>query len=247
MDKVLYLAANGANEIMRAQANNANNLANANTVGFREDFSFAKAAQVTGTGYQSRAYSVTEGHGANLSPGSMLTTGRELDVAIRGEGWLAVQGMDGTEAFTRAGDLRVTPAGLLTTAAGHPVIGNNGGPITIPPADKIEIGADGTVSVRPRGQEPTTLVIVDRIKMVNPDPTAIGKGMDGLFRMKDGSVIEPDAGVQIISGVLESSNVNVVESMVTMMELARKFELQIKVMENINKIDESSQQIMKFS
>jgi len=246
MDKVLYIAASGANEMMLAQAVNANNLANANTVGFRGDKTFYQALQISGEGHSSRAYVGTRGEGADFSPGSLMTTGRDLDVAIQGEGWFAVQGVDGGEAFTRAGDLRVTPAGLLTNAAGHPVIGNSGGPITLPPYGKIEIGGDGTISLIPTGQEATTLAVIDRIKMVKPDDGLLVKGMDGLFRTRDGTDVAPDAGVQLIAGTLEGSNVNVIESMVKTMELARRFELQIKVMEQAKSLDESSATIMKL-
>jgi len=246
MDKVLYIATSGAKELMLAQVNNANNLANANTVGFRGDQTFYQALQLSGEGHSSRAYVGTRGEGANFSPGNMMTTGRDLDVAIQGEGWFSVQGADGTEAYTRAGDLRVTPTGMLVNAAGHPFIGNGGGPITLPPSAKIEIGGDGTISVIPSGQDATTLTVVDRIKMVKPDNNLIGKGADGLFRTKDGAEVAAEAGVRLVSGALESSNVNVIESMVKSMELARRFELQVKVMEQAKILDESSASIMKM-
>lgn len=247
MDKVLYVASSGAKELLLAQTVNANNLANANTIGFREDHAFFKALQLSGEGHSSRAYTGAQGQGADLSPGTLITTSRDLDVAIRGEGWIAVQGVDGTEAYTRAGDLQVTPAGLLLNAAGHPIIGNNAGPITLPPHEKIEIGADGTISVIPRGQEATTLAVIDRIKLVKPENNNLEKGIDGLFRLKDGTLPASDAKVRLVSGTLESSNVNVVESMVRTMELARNFELQIKMMEHAKSLDESSATIMKMS
>jgi len=247
MDKVLYIASSGAKQLMLAQAINANNLANANTVGFHQDLSFDEALQVAGPGHDSRAYVGAQGRGTDFTPGSLMPTGRDLDVAVRGEGWIAVQGVDGVEAYTRAGDLRVTPAGLLTNGAGHAVIGNNAGPITLPPFEKIEIGGDGTISIIPRGQEATTLTVVDRIKLVKPDNTQLQKGTDGLFRSKDGTGVASNAGVRLVSGTLESSNVNVVESMVKTMELARKFEMQVKVMEEAKKLDESSTSLMKLA
>lgn len=246
MDKVLYIASSGAKELMLAQALNANNLANANTVGFREDQAFYRALQMSGEGHDSRAYVGMQGEGADFSPGPLMPTGRDLDVAIRGEGWIAVQGVDGEEAYTRAGDLRVSPTGLLTNAAGHPVIGNNAGPITLPPFEKIEIGGDGTISVIPRGQEAATLAVVDRIKLVKPADNQLEKGVDGLFRQKNGMEVASDAGVRLISGTLEASNVNVVESMVRTMELARRFELQVKIMEQAKSLDESSATLMKM-
>ncbi len=247
MDKVLYLASSAGKEIMFAQTQNANNLANANTVGFKEDLAYAKSLPVFGPGLDSRVYAITEGKGSDVTAGSLMTTGNELDVAINGRGWFAVQGQDGTEGYTRAGNLSVTPSGMLTTAAGHPVFGNSGSPITIPPYEKLEIGTDGTITIRPIGQTPATLAVVDRIKMVQPDETKISKSEDGLFRMNDGTTAVADARVSMASGVLETSNVNVVASMVSMMELAKKFEMQIKVMEKANELDTASQQIMKLS
>ncbi len=247
MDRFLYIASGGAADMMRAQAVNANNLANANTVGFRQDLAVAQALQLHGPGYSSRAFVESQGMGSNLAPGAVMSTGRELDVAIQGEGWLAVQAVDGTEAYTRAGNLRVSPAGLLTNAAGHPVIGNSGGPITLPPFSKIEIGGDGTISLVPQGQSAATMAVIDRIKMVNPDPSQIQKSNDGLFRSKDGVELAGDGATRLISGALESSNVNVVESMIKTMELARRFEMQIKVMEQAKELDAASAQLMKLS
>ena len=247
MDKLLYLASSSGKEIMRAQAINSNNLANANTTGFRQDFAFARSLAVQGAGADSRVYSQTRGQASDMSAGVVKTTGRELDMAIRGDGWFAVQGDDGTEGYTRAGDLRITPGGMLTTGAGLPVLGNEGGPIVIPPADKIELGTDGTISILPRGQDPNTMVVVDRIKMVNPDMTQMKKGNDGLFRMANGEPVAPDAGVQLISGALETSNVNPVDSMLKMMELGRKFELQVKMMEKANEMDNASMALMRMS
>lgn len=247
MDKVLYLASSAGKEIMFAQTLNANNLANANTTGFKEDLAYAKSLPVYGPGHDSRVYAITEGKGSDVTTGSLMTTGRDLDVAISGKGWIAVQGQDGNEGYTRAGDLRLTAAGMLTTAAGHPVIGNSGGPITIPPYEKLDIGADGTITIRPSGQSAAALAVVDRIKMVQPDETTIQKGEDGLFRTSDGVPAVADARVRLSSGVLESSNVNVVASMVSMMELARKYEMQVKVMDKANELDSASQQIMKLS
>ena len=246
MDRVLYLAGVAGKEVMLAQARNANNLANANTPGFKEDIAYAQSLQVYGTGHDSRTYTFTKGTGADFSPGPVLTTGRDLDVSINGQGWFAVQGGDGTEAYTRAGDLRLSPAGLLTTGAGDPVIGNNAGPITIPPHDKLEIGADGTISIIPKGQAPNTMAVIDRIKLVKPEVTEMEKGGDGLFRMKEGIDADADGAVRIVSGTLESSNVNVVESMVTMMELSKKYQMQVKVMETANEMSGASQQLLKL-
>lgn len=246
MDKMLYLAGVSGREVMRAQAVNANNLANANTTGFRQDLVLAESEPVYGPGHPTRVYNESKGLGSDFSPGALMTTGHDLDVAIRGQGWFAVQAPDGNEAYTRAGDLRVNAAGLLTNGAGHPVMGNNGGPIALPPFEKASIGIDGTITIRPIGQDATTLAVVDRIKMVNPEER-LHKGEDGLFRMPNDAVAPADASAQLVSGTLESSNVNVVEAMVNMMALARKFELQVKMMDQAKTNDASSANLMRMS
>ena len=253
MDRMLYVAMSGAKQIMLAQAVNNNNLANVSTSGFRADLDAFRSMPVFGPGYPSRVYTVTENPGTDMSIGSLTTTGRELDVAVNGQGWITVQAPDGSEAYTRAGDLRVSINGQLETGAGHPVLGN-GGPIAIPPFEKIEIGADGTISVLPIGQAPNSLAVVDRIKLVNPLPRDMEKRVDGLMRVK-GSInqingqggVSSDASVQLASGVLESSNVNAVEAMVKMIELSRHYETQIKMMRIAQDNDVAATQMMRMS
>lgn len=246
MDRALYIASGGSKEIMMAQAINAHNLANANTVGFKKDLAFAMSQPLYGPGHASRVYALEEGLNSDFSPGSMMSTGNELDVAIKGEGWIAVQAEDGEESYTRAGDLRITATGMLTTGAGHPVIGNNAGPIVLPPFEKLEIGADGTITIRPQGQDAATLVVADRIKLVKPPFSELNKREDGLFRLRDGTISPADGSVSLVSGELEGSNVNVVDSMVNMMELARKYEMQIKVIDTASKNDSASAQMMSL-
>lgn len=246
MDKMLYIAASGARQILKAQAVNSQNLANASTTGFQADLAAMKSMPVYGYGHPTRVFAATEGYGVDARKGAVQSTGRELDVALSGDGWLAVQANDGTEAYTRAGDLRISPSGMLETGAGHPVMGD-GGPILVPDAEKIEIGDDGTVSVLPRGQDPSTLAAVGRIKVVNPSPDRMTKGEDGLLRMKDGSVPEAVSDVTLVSGALESSNVNLVKSMTNMIELARKFEAYIKLLDTTRDLDTASSEVMKIS
>src|SRR5262249_5606818 len=154
----------------------------------------------------------------------LLSTGRDLDIAVNGKGWIAVQGPDGKEAYTRAGDLQVDATGQLLTATGRPVLGDSG-PINVPPYISIFFARDGSIPVEAQGAAPDTAATVARIKLVNPPDAALQRGDDGLFRMKNGSEAEPDAAVQIGSGVLESSNVNTAAAMVNMIELARQFEM----------------------
>ena len=244
MDRMLYVAMSGAKQIMLAQAVNNNNLANVSTAGFRADLDAFRSMPVFGPGYPSRVYTMTERPGTDMSAGALTTTGRELDIAVNGQGWIAVQAPDGSEAYTRAGDLRVSVNGQLETGAGHPVMGN-GGSIAVPPFEKIEIGADGTISILPIGQAPSALAVVDRIKLVNPLQRDMEKGVDGLMRVK-GSDAAPDATVSLAGGVLESSNVNAVEAMVKMIELSRHYETQIKMMRAAQENDAASAQLMRM-
>ena len=243
MDRLLYVAMSGARETMQAQTVNTQNLANASTTGFRADLQSFQSLPVNGPGYASRVYGMATDQGIDTSPGSVMGTGRELDVAINGDGWIAVQGPDGNEAYTRAGDLRVDSLGLLRTGAGRPVMGN-GAPIAIPPAEKIQIAGDGTISIRPLGQN--TLAVVDRIKLVNPPSAQLQKGADGLVHLKGGDAAEADASVQLQVGALESSNVNTVEAMVNLIQLARQYETQVKMMANAEENDRASAQLMRM-
>lgn len=245
MDRLLYVAMSGARETMHAQAVNTQNLANASTTGFRADLQSFRSLPVNGPGYASRVYGVAADQGIDISPGSAMGTGRELDIAINGDGWMAVQGPDGNEAYTRAGDLRVDSLGLLRTGTGHPVMGN-GSPIAIPPYEKIEIAADGTISIRPLGQGANTLAVVDRIKLVNPPAGDLLKGSDSLIHLKEGVTAEADASVQIQVGALESSNVNTVEAMVNLIQLARQYETQVKMMKNSEENDRASAQLLRM-
>jgi len=246
MDRMLYIAMTGAREIMRSQAVNTNNLANASTTGFRADLETAVSLPLYGPGQASRVYGVAEGNGLELAPGALQRTGNELDVAVKGEGWIAVQAPDGGEAYTRAGDLHVDSYGVLTTGAGHPVLGD-GGPIAIPPYGKLEIGADGTISVQPLGQGVNALAVVDRIKLVKLPPAQVAKGDDGLVRLRGGGRVEPDASVTLVAGALEASNVNAVESMVRLIELARQYEGQVKMMKTAEDNDRAAAELLRMS
>ena len=228
MDEMIYLAMTGARQTEYAQTINSNNLANVSTAGFRADLHSFTSVPIDGPGVDARINAVVESYGTDLTQGPINNTGRPLDIAIRGDGFLAVQAPDGSEAYTRAGDLRVEAGGLLMTGAGHLVVGD-GGPVAIPPNSSLLIGGDGTISIQPLGQGPETLAIVDRIKLVRPDIGSLEKGEDGLLHMKDGSEADADASVSLLSGSLEQSNVNVAKTLVNMIELARQYEMQINV------------------
>ena len=244
MDRFLYISMSGATETLRAQTVNNHNLANASTTGFRADLSAFQSRAVAGAGYASRAYATNATVGWDSTQGALMSTARDLDVGIQGPGWIAVQGADGREAYTRAGDLRVDPSGLLKTGAGLTVMGE-GGPISVPPNTSLMIAADGTISIVPVGQGPETTSQVGRIKLVNPPAESLARGDDGLFRTVDGADAAPDANVRLASGVLESSNVNVADAMVNMIELSRHFDLQVKAMRTAEENAAASAQLLK--
>jgi flagellar basal-body rod protein FlgF len=246
MDRLVYVAMSGAKESLRAQAANNHNLANANTNGFRADLSAFQTQNVVGAGLPSRAYATDNTVSWDSTSGSLDATGRDLDVAIKGPGWMAVQASDGTEAYTRAGDLRIDPDGNLLTAAGNNVLGDNG-PITVQPFTSLNIGTDGSVSIVPRGQSAATISTVGRIKLVNPAVSQISRSSDGLFRAAPGVEVESDASVHLVSGTLESSNVNIAETMATMIELARNYEVQVKAMKTADDMAASSTKLLQSS
>ena len=229
MDKLLYVAMSGASQNEMAQRAHANNLANVSTTGFRKDFEQARSMQVFGDTHPSRVYAMSERPGTDFTPAALQETGRDLDVAIEGNGMIAVQAPDGSEAYVRTASLQIDSLGQLRTGSGFPVIGN-GGPIAVPPQAKIAIGQDGTISIQALGESPRVLAEVDRIKLVNPDVKQMEKGTDGLIHTKNQQPAPVDAGVRVVSGFVESSNVNAAEEMTSVLALARQFELHIKMM-----------------
>ncbi len=246
MDRMLYVAMSGAKQTALAQAVNSNNLANANTTGFREDLATFRSMPVFGPGSPTRVYAMTENPGVNLESGAIQATGRDLDMAIQGNGWLAVQAPDGQEAYTRAGNLRIESGGLLVTGSGYPVMGNRG-PIAIPQAESLEIGVDGTITIRGIGEFANSLTVVDRIKLVNPEEAELIKGKDGLMRLKDGYEADADASVRLVSGALETSNVNTVDAMVNMIALARQYEAQVKMMKAAGEMAAKSNELLSLN
>ncbi|TQV75306.1 flagellar basal-body rod protein FlgF [Aliikangiella marina] len=232
MDNLLYISMAGARETSMAQATSANNLANAKTTGFKADLAQFRAMPVYGDGLPTRAFAMAERPGFNFDQGSLVSTGRDLDVSIRGEGWFVTQTEDGEERLTRRGDLKVTANGELLNGLDQPILGD-GGPIALPPFEKLDIARDGTITIRPLGAEANAIAIVDRIRMVNPDPTTLDKTEGGLFKSRDDEPFAADAAVQLDSGFLESSNVSVVEELTNMISLSRKFEVQVKLMASV--------------
>lgn len=246
MDKALYVAMTGAKNNMLAQTVAANNLANVNTTGFRSDFTQARSMPVYyGSGQPTRAYAQTEIPATNYAQGALVKTGNELDIALEGQGFIAVQAPDGTEAYTRVGSMYVDNVGILRTGSGLPVMGN-GGPVAIPAAEKIEIAIDGTITALPLGLAAEGMVVVDRIKLVNPPENSIVKSADGLIRPRNQDEEVPaDAQVRVVAGFLESSNVNAVKELTGMLELARQYEMQVKIMQTVKEQSESSARLLQ--
>lgn len=245
MDRMLYVAMNGAKQNMLAQAVNSNNLANISTTGFRADLHAARSMPLFGgSGHPTRVYSMTEKPGIDFKQGAMSTTGRDLDIAVAGKGFIAVQAADGSEAYTRAGDLKTDSAGLLKTGAGHVVVGENG-PITIPEASKVDIGKDGTVSIAQVGGEGGS-TIINQIKLVNPEVRDLKRNDQGLFVLKSGEPADIAEDVSVVSGTIETSNVNAAAALVNMIELARQFEMQVKMLKAAEENNAQATQIMKL-
>ncbi|MDR6936627.1 flagellar basal-body rod protein FlgF [Luteibacter sp. 3190] len=242
MDRSVYVAMTGATQIMRAQAEVAHNLANANTTGFKAELSAFQSVPVQGDGLQTRINGVAQGTGWDTTQGTQTQTGNDLDVSVQGNGWIAVQTPNGTEGYTRAGNLRIDDQGLLTDARGNAVLGG-GGPITIPQASSVKIGSDGTISIVPLGESPATVATTDRIKLVNPGNDQLSLGSDGLMHMKDGSQAQADADVKVVSGAIEASNVNPSDVLVKMISLSREFEMQVR---SIKTADENAQSASKL-
>lgn len=244
MDKALYIGMTGASQAMQAQTVQANNLANASTTGFRADLLQATFEEDDSAALDSRVYNRLMENGTDFTQGALLQTDNELDIAIAGDGFIAVQSPDGSEAYTRAGDFQINAFGELLTGSGLPVLGN-AGPIAIPPNQKIEIGSDGTISVLEQGQGAEAITAFERIKLVNPQFDELTKGDDGLIRIRDGGEALADANVRVQSGFLEASNVNVVEAMVGMISLTRNYELNIKMMKTVEENSEVSARLLQ--
>ncbi len=245
MDKMLYVAMSGAKQSMQALSINANNLANAQTTGFKEDLANARSMQAFGEGLPTRVFAMTERASQNFDSGAQITTDRSLDVSIQGKGWFAVQSEDGTEGYTRNGQFSLRNDGALQTSSGDLVVGENG-PIFIPlPVSNIEVARDGSIVIQPEGAPATVQEEVARLKLVNPNTGDLEKGSDGLFRLSSGDNAQPEQTLTVQSGTLEGSNVNSIGQMTAMISLQRQFEMQLKLMSTAEEIDESAATLLR--
>ncbi len=248
MDKLVYTAATGLRAHMQAQAAIANNMANVSTTGFRADRVVFDRIELKGGGAQleARAPTSEEVTDADHAPGAIQSTGRALDVAITGNtDWLAVQAGDGSEAYTRRGDLEIAPSGVLQTGDGFIVQGQSG-PITIPPHDSLSIAADGTITIVPQGGDVRNPQVLDRLKLVDTKGSVTLKGMDNLLRVKGGGTLPANMDAKVQSAALEGSNVNMTQALVDMIENQRSYEVQANLMKSAKDMDESSTSVMRL-
>lgn len=246
MDRLIYTAMTGASHVMQQQATVSQNLANVNTPGFRAAINSFRAVPLVGEGLQTRTFVVNSTSGNDFSQGALQATGRDLDVAVQGSGWIALQTADGSEAYTRNGSFQVDPNGVLQTRSGVSVA-SDGGTITIPPNTQVTIGKDGTISTVPTGSQPSQIVTVGRIKLVNPPESQMVRGDDGLFRTQDGQSAAVDANVTLASGTIEGSNVNTVGAMVDMISLARSYDMQMKMLTSADSNAKTAESILNMA
>ncbi len=245
MDRLVHTSLSALRAAMARQTATANNLANANTVGFRADMSSAQALWIRGPGLEARAPASEEVVAADMRPGEVTATGRDLDIALRGDAMLAVQANNGDEAYTRRGDLKMSDTGLLTTGDGHPVLGD-GGPITIPPADSVRIAEDGTIWIVPRGGDPNTPQQVDRLKLATPAGSQILKGVDNLFRVPNGGALPADPQARLTPNSLEGSNVQSTQALIDMVDASRAWDMQLKLISSAREMDASTADLMRL-
>jgi flagellar basal-body rod protein FlgF len=246
MDRLIHTAFTGLTSSMNRQRVIASNMANSQTIGFRADMVAMTPMTLDGPGLEVRAMNDTEVRGANMKAGSITQTGKPLDLAMEGDVMLAVQGRDGTEAYTRRGDLSVAPSGLLVNGEGAPVVGESG-PITVPPGRQLIIGPDGQVLLRDPATPDAPPTRLDRIKLASPAGTRIEKGLDGLFRVFGGGVLPNDEEGSVLVGALEQSNVNASEVLVEMVEAQRLFDLRTKLVATAKEIDEGGASLMRIT
>ena len=245
MDRLIHTSLSALKAAMARQTVTANNLANASTTGFRAEMASVRPLWLTGPGLPDRVYASEEVVAANMTGAATVATGKPLDVAVNGDALLTVQAENGDEAYTRRGDLLVSASGLLTTGDGHPVLGE-GGPITIPPADLIRIDGDGTLWMTPLGGEGSAAQKIDRLKLASPTGSNVVKHIDGLFRVRGGGALPDDPTATVTAGALEGSNVNPTTALVDMIEAARSWETQIKLLTTARDLDTETTSLMRL-
>ena len=246
MDRLIYTAMSGMTDSMTQERVIASNMANAQTTGFRAETIFSTPVTIKGTGLEARAMTDGEVSGANMTAGTCTQTGRALDVAVEGTDMIAVQGVDGSEAYTRRGDLSVSATGVLQNGDGRPVLGN-GGPITVPLGATITVAADGTVMANQPEQPNLPPTSVDKIKLADPSGSQVEKSLDGLFRVVGGGVLPTDDAAKVSTGTLEQSNVDPSQVLVQMLQAQRLFDIRTKLISTANEVDQSGTSLLRQS
>lgn len=245
MDRLIYTSLSALRGAMTRQTATANNLANASTPGFRADIADAQAVWLRGSSLEARSFGVPEVLAADMRAGATVQTGNALDLAVSGDAMLAVQCSDGSEGYTRRGDLEVSASGLLTTGDGAPVLGANG-PISVPPFDEITIAADGSVQIVPPGGNRSEAQTIDKLKLVAPTGQPLAKGLDGIFRTEEGAVLPEDPDGKVITGHLENSNVSATHALVEMIEAGRAWDTQIRMIGDARDMDAATADLMRM-
>jgi flagellar basal-body rod protein FlgF len=246
VDRLIYTSLTAMRGAMARQTTTANNLANVQTPGFRAEISEAETLWLNGLGDSARAFGSTEVVAADMRPGTIIPTGRALDVAVSGDAMFAVQTEEGEETYTRRGDLQVSDSGLLTTGDGHPILGK-GGPITLPPFDSISVDSDGGINIAPRGGDTTQVQQIDKLKLGAPAGLVLAKGLDGLFRVKDGGILPEAVEARVTAGSIEGSNVSATQALVDMIEASRSWDNQLKLLSDARDMDVSTAELMRMS
>ncbi|WP_088306646.1 flagellar basal body rod protein FlgF [Novosphingobium sp. B 225] len=246
MDRLIWTAVTGMNASMARQRMIASNMANAQTIGFRAEVMRVTPITLQGPSLEARAMTDAEVHGAIMTPGSITQTGRGLDVAMQGDAMLTVQAMGEEEAYTRRGDLSISPNGLLVNGEGYPLVGENG-PISLPLGSDVSIGPDGAVLVRDKTNPDAPPQQVEKLKLANWRGSAVLKGLDGLFRVEQGGVLPRDESARVLSGALEQSNVKPSEVMVEMVEAQRLYDMRTKLIATAKELDEGGASLMRMS
>lgn len=245
MDRLIYTSMTGAAAAADRQAVLANNLANVSTNGFRQELFNFRAVPVNGDGSSTRVFALETASTHDDTPGTIQFTDRNLDAMPQGNAYFAVQGLDGTEAYSRNGGFQVNANGTLVNSVGMTVLSADGAPIDVPPNAQLSLGADGTITAKVDGQPINT---VGRLKLVTPTADEpLKRSTDGLFRTTTGDPAGTDAQARLQTGALEGSNVNAVNTMVSMIEAARQFEHNTRLMQTAEQDDKSASQLLSMN
>jgi flagellar basal-body rod protein FlgF len=226
--QLFYLVMAGLDATMDRVTAATNNLANRGTAAFKAQKPVFQAMPLYGQGMPDRVIVAATEEGADFRSGAIQKTGRDLDVAVKGPGWLIVQAPDGNPALSRNGSLAISSGGILQNSEGHVVLGEGFSPIVLPALQSITIGDDGTVSGVLLGQSPDQITALNRVMLANPPTGELQRRADGLFE-DQAAPPQPDSQVRLQVGALEDSNADTVSMMMNMIENTRIFQMQTEM------------------